>query len=143
MTRKRQDAYITRSDALSVAGSGIDRRSLLRGAAGLVAALGAAGTAVPPAVWAAARSSGPQETWPFDSFRDYIEALESRGLVMRVPRLDQDRYEMTALMYKLIDEYGWYGAPALLAEEIKQDGQWLKGPVIANHQGHWDTEAIL
>jgi 4-hydroxy-3-polyprenylbenzoate decarboxylase len=28
-------------------------------------------------------------------------------------------------------------------EEIKQDGRWMKGPVITNHQGHWDTEAII
>ena len=80
---------------------------------------------------------------PFDSFRDYVKALEDRGLVMRVKRLDQDQYEMTALTYMLMDEFGWYGAPAILVEEIKQDGRWLKGPVITNHQGHWDTEAII
>ncbi|MBN8281182.1 MAG: UbiD family decarboxylase, partial [Gammaproteobacteria bacterium] len=84
-----------------------------------------------------------RDTGPFDSFRDYVQALEDRGLVMRVKRLDQDQYEMTALMYRLIDEFGWYGAPALLVEEIRQDGRWLKGPVISNHQGHWDTEAII
>ena len=33
-------------------------------------------------------------------------------------------------------------APAILVEEIKIDGKWVKGPVVANHHGHLDTEAI-
>ncbi len=123
---------------------GLDRRQLLTAAAGLAATLGISMT---PA--AGARAASKARTWPgrdvgpFDSFRDYVKALEDRGLVMRVKRLDQDQYEMTALTYLLIDEFGWYGAPAILVEEIKQDGRWLKGPVITNHQGHWDTEAII
>jgi len=79
---------------------------------------------------------------PFESFRDYIKAIEAHGLVLRVPRLDQDKFEMTALMYRLLDEYGRIEAPAILAEEVKIDGRWVKGPVIANHWGHWNTEAI-
>ena len=122
----------------------LDRRQLLSAAAGLAATLGIS-VMKPTEARAAARA----RTWPgrdvgpFDSFRDYVKALEDRGLVMRVKRLDQDQYEMTALTYLLIDEFGWYGAPAILVEEIKQDGRWLKGPVITNHQGHWDTEAII
>nr|NIS43595.1 hypothetical protein [Desulfuromonadales bacterium] len=27
-------------------------------------------------------------------------------------------------------------------EEVKIDGQWVKGPLICNHQGHWYTEAL-
>lgn len=42
-----------------------------------------------------------------------------------------------------MDDYGRYGAPAVVVEKIKQDGRWIKGPVVVNHQGHWDTEAIL
>jgi 4-hydroxy-3-polyprenylbenzoate decarboxylase len=130
---------------------GLDRRQLLT-AAGVAATLGAAGTLVPAgaeaatAAAAAVRRRKPRKGYkkgPYDSFRDYIQALEDAGLVMRVPRLDQDRYEMTALTYRLVDEYGWYEAPCLLAEEVKQDGRWLKGPVLTNHQGHWDTEAII
>ena len=79
---------------------------------------------------------------PFDSFRDYIEAIEAHGLVLRLPRIDQDAYELAALMYRLTDEYGWYEAPCIIAEEIKIDGKWVKGPVIVNHMGHWFTEAI-
>jgi len=80
---------------------------------------------------------------PFDSFRDYIEAIEAWGLVVRVPRIDQDKYEITALMYRLIDEFGWYEAPAILAEQVKIDGKWIEGPLICNHQGHWYTEALV
>jgi len=80
---------------------------------------------------------------PFDTLRDYIAALEAHGVVFRVPRIDQDAYEMTALTYRLIDEYGWYDAPCILAEEVKIDGKWVKGPVLTNHQGHWYAEAIV
>ncbi|MDH5254465.1 MAG: UbiD family decarboxylase [Gammaproteobacteria bacterium] len=121
---------------------GLDRRQLLTAAAGIAASLGI--PVVAPAKAAARPRSWPaRDVGPFDSFRQYVKALEDRGLVMRVKRLDQDQYEMTALTYRLMDEFGWYGAPALLVEEIKQDGRWLKGPVITNHQGHWDTEAII
>ncbi len=122
----------------------LDRRQLLSAAAGLAATLGFSVVAPPEA-----RAAGKSRAWPgkdvgpFDSFRDYVKALEDRGLVMRVKRLDQDQYELTALTYRLMDEFGWYGAPAVLVEEIKQDGRWMKGPVITNHQGHWDTEAII
>ncbi|MBL8201364.1 MAG: UbiD family decarboxylase [Chromatiales bacterium] len=123
-------------------GAGLDRRQLLTAAAGIAASLGIAVSAPARAASKARRWPG-RDVGPFDSFRDYVQALEDRGLVMRVKRLDQDQYEMTALTYRLIDEFGWYGAPALLVEEIRQDGRWLKGPVITNHQGHWDTEAII
>ncbi len=123
---------------------GLDRRQLLTAAAGLAATLGVSVTAPTEARAASkARNWPARDVGPFDSFRDYVKALEDRGLVMRVKRLDQDQYEMTALTYLLIDEFGWYGAPAILVEEIKQDGRWIKGPVITNHQGHWDTEAII
>lgn len=125
-------------------GEGLDRRQLLTAAAGIAASLGISVAAPTPAQAAAKSRTWPaRDVGPFDSFRDYVKALEDRGLVMRVKRLDQDQYEMTALTYRLMDEFGWYGAPALLVEEIKQDGRWMKGPVITNHQGHWDTEAII
>ncbi len=116
----------------------VDRRQLLGAAAGL-AALGLGGA--PEQVVAAARRGGAR--WPYEGIRDYVAALEDAGLVLRVPRIDQDRYEATALMYRLIDEYGMYEAPCLLMEQVRQDGRWMKGPVISNHQGHWDTEAIV
>ena len=80
---------------------------------------------------------------PFNSLRDYMNAIKDQGLVFHVKRLDQDNYEMTALMYKLIDEYGWYDAPAIMADEVKINGEWVKGPIISNQQGPWETEAIV
>lgn len=126
----------------------VSRRAMLAGGAGL-AALSASQLMTGCAngrSWGAGGGSAeairnaPQA--PFDSFRDYIEAIEARGLVFRVPRIDQDAYELTALTYRLIDEYGWYEAPCIVAEEVKIEGEWVKGPVVVNHMGHWFTEAI-
>lgn len=119
----------------------LDRRQLLSGAAGFAVAA----VAVPTLAKAAAKStaSGTEPGFPYDTFRDYINALERHGLLMRIPRIDQDAFEMTALAYKLMDEFGWYGAPAVMVDEVKIDGKWVKGPVIFNHQGHWDTEALV
>jgi UbiD family decarboxylase len=79
---------------------------------------------------------------PFDSLRTYMAALEAHGGVLRIPEIDQDAYEATALMYRLIDKYGWTGAPAVIFDRIKIDGEWMDGPVIANQYGRWNTEAI-
>jgi 4-hydroxy-3-polyprenylbenzoate decarboxylase len=128
----------------------LDRRRLLSAAAGLAA------TAVTvPALSAeseqalrlaaADRSTRRRSkvAFPYDSFRDWMQALDDHGLLMRIPRLDQDAYEITALAYRLMDMFGWYGAPAVIAEEVRINGRWVKGPLIVNHQGHWDTEALL
>ena len=79
---------------------------------------------------------------PFEDLRDWMGELERRGLVLRVRDIDQDAYEGTALMYRLVDRFGMYFAPALIMENIKIDGRWHKGPIIANHFGHWDTECL-
>jgi 4-hydroxy-3-polyprenylbenzoate decarboxylase len=116
----------------------IGRRELLSATAGLAAAAISA-----PALPASRSRLRGGAGFPFDSFRDWIKVLDERGLLMRVPRLDQDSYEATALAYRLMDEFGWYGAPAVLADQVKNEGRWMKGPLIFNHQGHWDTEAML
>jgi len=126
----------------------VSRRAMLAGGAGLAALsasqwmTGRAWAAGGTAKAARSTSQGSVPRAPFESFRDYIEAIEAHGLVLRVPRIDQDAYELTALMYKLIDVYGWYEAPCILAEEVKIEGKWVKGPLIVNHMGHWFTEAI-
>jgi len=120
----------------------------MAGAAGLAAlsaqlvACGGREDASPGAAVDAARIRNAP-TAPFDSFRDYMAAIEAWGIVVRIPRIDQDNYELTAMMYRLIDEFGWYEAPAILAEEVKIDGEWVKGPVICNYQGHWYTEGLV
>jgi 4-hydroxy-3-polyprenylbenzoate decarboxylase len=81
-------------------------------------------------------------TAPFNSLRDWIEALDANGLLIRFPRIDQDAYEIPALFFKATDQYTMYGAPCMLFEEVKINGEWVKGPVIVNHQGHWNTDAI-
>jgi UbiD family decarboxylase len=125
----------------------LDRRELM---AMLAAATGAAvtgtaqadGGATAAALSAASGGRKYKSMFPHDNFREWMEDLERRGLVMRVKRMDQDNYEMAALAYRLMDCIGMYDAPAVLVEEVKIDGEWRKGPVIFNHMGHWDTEAI-
>jgi 4-hydroxy-3-polyprenylbenzoate decarboxylase len=79
---------------------------------------------------------------PFDSIRDYIAALDAHGLLMEVPEIDQDEYQMTALMFRATDEYGFFESPAFKYDKIKIDGEWINGPVIGNFQGHVNTDCI-
>jgi len=80
---------------------------------------------------------------PFDSMRDWMAALEANGLLMRFHRVDQDAYEMPALFFRATDRFSMYGAPSMMFDEVKIDGEWVKGPVIINAQGHWNTDAII
>jgi 4-hydroxy-3-polyprenylbenzoate decarboxylase len=129
----------------------IDRRLLISAAAGLAATTVAAPALAGQAdrwlrVASARKDADPvprKPAFPYDSFRDWMQALDDHGLLLRLPRLDQDAWEATALAYRLMDRFGWYGAPAVLADEVKIDGKWVKGPLIINNQGHWDTEALL
>jgi hypothetical protein len=108
-----------------------DRRQLIAATAGL------AGAAVAVPAFGAAEGAGGvslagmahkgrRKAYPHDTFRDWMQDLEARGLVMRIKRLDQDAYEMTALAYRLMDCFGMYEAPAVLVEEVKINGQWVK-----------------
>ena len=81
-------------------------------------------------------------TGPFDSMRDFALALEAHGQLLRIPEMDQDRYEATGFAYRLIEEYGWHDAPAFLVERIRVDGEWLDGPVLGNVYGSWLSEAL-
>jgi 4-hydroxy-3-polyprenylbenzoate decarboxylase len=90
-----------------------------------------------------APGAGPAwEIGPFEDLRDYVRELERRGLLLKVRDIDQDQYEGTALMYRLVDRFGMYFAPTLHMENVKIDGIWHKGPIIINHFGHWDTECL-
>lgn len=82
-------------------------------------------------------------TGPYDSLRDYVAALEARGRLLRVKEVDQDNYEGTALMFRLIDEFGADRAPAVLFEKIKINGEWQEGPMFANLFCGWDTAAMV
>lgn len=84
----------------------------------------------------------PATTGPFDSVRDYIAALEAYGRLLRIPEIDQDKYEATALAYRLADRYGWVGGPTVCFDRVHLGGEWFDGPVIINQYGGWDCEAL-
>ena len=112
--------------------------------AGLAAATTAsAGAGASDASLAAASGTGSAKSAPYDSLRDYVQMLEARGLLLRIDRIDQDTYEGTALMYRLVDHYGWVRTPVVLFEEVKIDGRWMQGPVLANISRHVDIEALM
>jgi 4-hydroxy-3-polyprenylbenzoate decarboxylase len=128
------------------------RRDFLSQSAGLSAAALAAAdlklaeaqsvnTASPSPV-AGHATANAWQVGPFEDLREWMAELERRNLVLRVRNIDQDAYEGTALMYRLIDRFGMYFAPALVMENVRIDGRWYKGPIITNHFGHWDTECL-
>ena len=80
---------------------------------------------------------------PFNSIRDYVEALDERGLLARFTDVNQDNYEGTAIMYRLVDKLGLRNAPAVMLENIRANGRDYAGPVVANLQGPVLTEALL
>ncbi len=112
----------------------VSRRDLVRTGLGLAAA-GTVGTRV------GAATSVPRA--PFVSMRDYIAALDARGLVVRIPRVDQDAYEATALMYRMRDQHGMRGAPAMIFDEVRINGRWVRGPLIVNESGHLYGECLI
>ena len=128
----------------------VSRRAFLTTTGTGLAALAAAGCAPAQQVRNDADGVGvvnkaPQAspTAPFDTFRDWIGALDANGLLMRFDRIDQDAYHSTGLVFRSTDKFGFYEAPAMMFDNVKIDGEWVKGPVIANHQGHWNTDALL
>ncbi len=138
---------MTDQDPLVESTSTLSRRAFVTSGAAL-AALAPQHAAVlerAPRAAAAETDMGPDapDGFPFDTFRDWIGALERRGLVLRFGDVDQDAYEGTAIMFRVIDRYGHYEAPAVLFERIRINGRWIEGPMIANDQGHWDTEALV
>ncbi|MBT8422775.1 MAG: UbiD family decarboxylase [Gammaproteobacteria bacterium] len=125
----------------------VSRRSFLAAGAGMAAvgceSLGSAQTRIAGGEAAASKRRATAPKAPYDTLREYVAALEAHDLVLRFDRVNQDEYEATAIVYALIDKYGWYEAPAVLIENVKQNGQWIKGPIIINHMGHWETECIM
>ena len=116
------------------------RRDIIQTGVGL-AGLGAAPLSPALASDKKARSA-PAGNAPFDTMRDFVAALDARGLVVHIPRLDQDRYQVTALMYRMRDQHGMRGAPALVIDKVRIEGKWVDGPLIVNESGHLDGECI-
>ena len=82
-------------------------------------------------------------TGPYDSLRDYLTAIEAHGKLIKIDEIDQDAYELTGFMYKLIDKYGWLDAPAVLVEKVKVSGEWMEGPILINQYGMGGHEALV
>ncbi len=80
---------------------------------------------------------------PFDSLREYVSALESRDLLIRIPKMDQDKYEATGFAYQLVKEFSYDLAPAFLIEKIKINNRWMDGPILGNLFGGWHAEALI
>lgn len=80
---------------------------------------------------------------PFDTLRDYVAALEANGLLLRVPEVDQDKYEATGLVYRANDRYGFTGVPALYFDRVKIGGKWVQGPLLGLLQSNLNTDAIV
>lgn len=122
----------------------ITRRNLLTTGAGFAAAASVdkaiAAASLTPTVTGVAGLNVSKG--PFDTMRDYIAALDAAGLLLRFDRVDQDSYEATAIMYRLRDKFGMWGAPAFLIEELKINGEWIKGPVICNEHGPAGAECV-
>jgi len=82
-------------------------------------------------------------TGPFDSLRDYVNALEARGQLIRIAKMDQDKYEATGFAYQLVKEFSYDLAPAFLIETIKINNRWMDGPILGNLFGGWNAEALI
>ncbi|MDP6617251.1 MAG: UbiD family decarboxylase [Gammaproteobacteria bacterium] len=122
----------------------VTRRLLINSGAALAAAPLAACAAPGGAQkTAGAASAGDKLEPPFDSIRDFVTALEQRGLLQRFDGVDQDSYEATAIMYRLIDEFGLRDAPAVMFTNLRANGRRYPGPVVANLQGNLRTEPLL
>lgn len=117
------------------------RDFLAAGSAGLVGATAAGAEASVTTASFLHRQAAPRA--PFDTVRDYVAAMEAHGNVMRFSGIDQDAYEGTALMYRLVDLFGRFRAPLVVFEDIKIGGEWMKGPVVANELRHVEAEALL
>src|SRR5262245_49502094 len=74
---------------------------------------------------------------PFDSMREYVDALAAAGRLLRIPEMDQDQFEATAFAYRLADRFDVEASTAFLIERVKLDGKWITGPVLANLYGRW------
>ena len=51
--------------------------------------------------------------FPYDSIREYAEDLEKQGKLIRINEMDQDKYEISALVYKLQDRME-YKSPSFI-----------------------------
>ncbi|MCY3816096.1 MAG: UbiD family decarboxylase [Gammaproteobacteria bacterium] len=77
----------------------------------------------------------------FNSLREYAQAMEQQGNLLRIPDMDQDQFEMTAFSYRLEDRMRT-SAPAFLVKRTKMNGRWYETPVICNVLNSFKTVAM-
>src|SRR3989338_6520482 len=82
-------------------------------------------------------------TGPFDTIRDYLAALEARGKLLKIKEVDQDKYEGTAFIYRMLEKIGSDKAPAVEFQKVKINGRLMDGPVIGNTYCGWDAAAMM
>ena len=80
---------------------------------------------------------------PFDTLRDYVTALEGHGLLLRIPEVDQDAFQATALVCRANDLSSFFGVPALRFDRVKIGGRWVEGPLLGLLQSNLHTDAII
>ncbi|NND53467.1 MAG: UbiD family decarboxylase [Gammaproteobacteria bacterium] len=120
----------------------ISRRAvLLSGAAAAALASAKAGEGARVSGNTAAAAAGLQP--PYDSIRDFVAALNARGILERFDGVNQDRFDATAIVYALMDNFGKRAAPAVVFTDLRANGRAYPGPVVANLQGNVITEAML
>lgn len=142
MTEKTAQPNEKQSETEPLNESPYSRREFLTAAGLSIAVTGStAGCASSSGTAKTAIASAPRA--PFDSLRDYVEAMEAHGNVLRFDRVDQDAYEGTALMYRLVDRFGRYRCPVVIFNEVRIGGEWIKGPVVANQLRHVEAETLL
>ena len=56
---------------------------------------------------------GRNEMGPFKSIRDYLDAVDHHKLSIHIEDIDQDNYEATGLIYKLVEKHGVINAPVV------------------------------
>jgi 4-hydroxy-3-polyprenylbenzoate decarboxylase len=117
----------------------LSRRELMAAGTGFAAL--AAGACAATGAKGANPAAAPKP--PFDSMRDYVAALDAHGLLLRVPEIDQDAYELTGLVYRANDLYGFTGVPAIVCDRVKIEGRWVDGPLFSLLQANLHTDALV
>ena len=55
---------------------------------------------------------------PYASLREYLEALEKFGRVLHINDIDQDQYEATGFIYRLMEKYSAVEAPVVSFDPV-------------------------
>ena len=79
---------------------------------------------------------------PYQSLREYLDALEHFGYILHIDDINQDEYEATALMYRIIEKHNVREAPVLFFDKIYSKNNVFKQSSVGNLFGKWDLEAL-